>query len=91
MTRKNADDSHAAAELMGGTSQVVNEANSTLEQMEASMNEINASSGKIAKIIKIIVLKNLQTRLMGELVGLPETWRLALRSNRAVPRIVRFL
>ena len=64
MTRKNADDSRTAADLMNGTSQVVHEANGTLEQMEHSMNDINGSSEKIAKIIKVIDGIAFQTNIL---------------------------
>lgn len=64
MTRKNADDSRVATELMHGTNQVVGEANRTLEQMEASMRDINASSEKIGKIIKVIDEIAFQTNIL---------------------------
>ena len=53
MTRKNAEDSRSAAELMHDANQAVGAANATLIQMEATMHEINASSEKIARIIKV--------------------------------------
>ena len=64
MTRKNADDSRSAAELMNETGQVVSVANLTLGQMEASMQEINASSEKIGKIIKVIDGIAFQTNIL---------------------------
>ena len=64
MTRKNAEDSRRAAELMGETNRVVSDANHTLEQMELSMKEINASSEKIAKIIKVIDEIAFQTNIL---------------------------
>ena len=62
--RKNADDSHAAADLMNDTSQVVVEANQTLNLMESSMRDINASSEKIGKIIKVIDEIAFQTNIL---------------------------
>ena len=64
MTRKSAEDSRAAAELMTAASRVVDDANLTLEHMERSMNEINASSEKIAKIIKVIDEIAFQTNIL---------------------------
>jgi methyl-accepting chemotaxis protein len=64
MTRKNADNSRTAAELMGQTAQVVDEANRTLEQMEGSMREINESSDKVGKIIKVIDEIAFQTNIL---------------------------
>jgi methyl-accepting chemotaxis protein/methyl-accepting chemotaxis protein-1 (serine sensor receptor) len=64
MTRKNADSSRMAAELMVETSAVVQEANRTLGQMEASMQEIHTSSGKIGKIIKVIDEIAFQTNIL---------------------------
>jgi methyl-accepting chemotaxis protein len=64
MTRKNADDSRSAATLMTETSQVVEEANSTLHDMEASMLEINASSERVGKIIKVIDEIAFQTNIL---------------------------
>src|ERR1035438_1146553 len=64
MTRKNADDSRAAAALMSDAGEVVGVANHTLAQMEASMQEINASSEKIGKIIKVIDGIAFQTNIL---------------------------
>ncbi len=64
MTRKNADNSRTAAELMGRTSQVIEEANRTLEQMEVSMREINEASDKVGKIIKVIDEIAFQTNIL---------------------------
>jgi methyl-accepting chemotaxis protein len=64
MTRKNADDSKAAADLMVETSRVVEEANRTLVHMEASMQDINASSDKVGKIIKVIDEIAFQTNIL---------------------------
>jgi methyl-accepting chemotaxis protein/methyl-accepting chemotaxis protein-1 (serine sensor receptor) len=54
MTRKNAENSKVAAEMMDAVDQRVREGNRTLEEMVDSMTEINASSDKISKIIKVI-------------------------------------
>lgn len=64
MTQKNAEDSQSAAGLMNESSLVVVEANHTLAQMEASMHEINASSEKIGKIIKVIDEIAFQTNIL---------------------------
>jgi methyl-accepting chemotaxis protein/methyl-accepting chemotaxis protein-1 (serine sensor receptor) len=64
MIRKNADDSHVAAELMNETGQVVTEANQTLVQMEKSMQEINGASEKIGRIIKVIDEIAFQTNIL---------------------------
>jgi methyl-accepting chemotaxis protein/methyl-accepting chemotaxis protein-1 (serine sensor receptor) len=90
MTRKNAENSQAVAKLMAETEVKVGGANSALDQMVTSMQEIDGSSDKVAKIIKTSFLKNLLT-LRKESAGLPDTWLLALLSNRAARRIGRFL
>ena len=64
MTRKNADDAGAAAKLMSEAGEVVRQANQTLGDMESSMKEINASSGKIAKIINVIDEIAFQTNIL---------------------------
>ena len=64
MTRKNSDDSRSAAALMNETNQVVGDANRTLQEMEASMKEINASSDRIAKVIKVIDEIAFQTNIL---------------------------
>ncbi|HWC97657.1 MAG TPA: methyl-accepting chemotaxis protein [Candidatus Sulfopaludibacter sp.] len=64
MTRKNAEDSQMAAELMNATNQVVDTANNTLGQMEASMHGITASSEKIARIIRVIDEIAFQTNIL---------------------------
>jgi methyl-accepting chemotaxis protein/methyl-accepting chemotaxis protein-1 (serine sensor receptor) len=64
MTRKNADDARHATELMNETSHQVDEANRTLVQMESSMQDINASSEKIARIIKVIDEIAFQTNIL---------------------------
>ena len=64
MTRKNVEDSRTAADLMTQTSQVVAEANRSLEEMQVSMHDINASSEKIAKIIRVIDEIAFQTNIL---------------------------
>jgi methyl-accepting chemotaxis protein/methyl-accepting chemotaxis protein-1 (serine sensor receptor) len=63
-TQRNADESRQAAGLMNETSEVVEEANRTLEQMEASMRDINGSSERIGKIIKVIDEIAFQTNIL---------------------------
>jgi methyl-accepting chemotaxis protein/methyl-accepting chemotaxis protein-1 (serine sensor receptor) len=64
MTEKNADNARAAASLMTETSTVVRDANSSLDQMQTSMREINASSSKIGKIIQVIDEIAFQTNIL---------------------------
>ena len=64
MTRKNAENSHSAAEVMGQVDNNVSHANETLESMLESMHEINASSDKISKIIKVIDEIAFQTNIL---------------------------
>jgi methyl-accepting chemotaxis protein len=64
MTRKNAENSQDAAAVMAVVNDCVKEANRTLEQMVVSMQEINISSGKISKIIKVIDEIAFQTNIL---------------------------
>jgi methyl-accepting chemotaxis protein/methyl-accepting chemotaxis protein-1 (serine sensor receptor) len=64
MTRHSADNARLAADHMAETARVVGDANRTLEEMIASMREINNSSGKIAKIIKVIDEIAFQTNIL---------------------------
>ncbi|HKW96447.1 MAG TPA: methyl-accepting chemotaxis protein [Bryobacteraceae bacterium] len=64
MTRKNAENSRSAATLMKNASELVMAANHNLEQMVGSMQEINTSSDKIAKIIKVIDEISFQTNIL---------------------------
>jgi methyl-accepting chemotaxis protein len=64
MTRKNAENSKAAAAVMATVDKQVKEGNDTLGQMVVSMQEINASSDKIAKIIKVIDEIAFQTNIL---------------------------
>ena len=64
MTRKNAENSKVAAEFTGQVDGRVAAANQTLDQMVASMTEINASSEKVSKIIKVIDEIAFQTNIL---------------------------
>ena len=64
MTQTNADNSRRAADVMSEVDREVQEANQTLEQMKSSMAEINTSSEKIAKIIKVIDEISFQTNIL---------------------------
>jgi len=64
MTRQNADHSKAVTELMSETAGSVQEANQKLEQMVSSMQDITASSDRIAKIIKVIDEIAFQTNIL---------------------------
>ena len=64
MTRKNAENSGAAAGVMEQVDRTVSDANRTLAEMVVSMQEINASSDKIARIIKVIDEIAFQTNIL---------------------------
>lgn len=64
MTQTNADNSKRAAEVMSEVDHEVQGANQTLELMKSSMAEINSSSEKIAKIIKVIDEISFQTNIL---------------------------
>ena len=64
MTQTNADNSRRAAEVVSEVDREVQGANQTLEQMKSSMAEINSSSQKIAKIIKVIDEISFQTNIL---------------------------
>ncbi|HEV8038618.1 MAG TPA: methyl-accepting chemotaxis protein [Bryobacteraceae bacterium] len=64
MTRKNAENSKSAADVMATVDREVKEGNQTLDQMVVSMQQINASSDKIAKIIKVIDEIAFQTNIL---------------------------
>jgi len=64
MTRKNAENSQSAADVMTAVDRHVKEGNRTLEQMVVSMSEINASSDKISKIIRVIDEIAFQTNIL---------------------------
>jgi len=64
MTKKNADSSMEAANLMSIVDQRVLAANGTLGEMVISMGEITTSSDKISKIIKVIDEIAFQTNIL---------------------------
>lgn len=64
MTQKNAENSREAAIQMGKAEDEVREANSHLQQMLKSMEEINSSSEKISRIIKVIDEIAFQTNIL---------------------------
>jgi methyl-accepting chemotaxis protein len=64
MTRRTADHSRTAADLMDQTHTVVSDANRTLEMMQSSMRDINTSSDKIGQIIKVIDGIAFQTNIL---------------------------
>ncbi len=64
VTRKNADNTRAVAGLMGETSRLVENANRNLAEMVESMKEINGSSEKISKIIRVIDEIAFQTNIL---------------------------
>jgi methyl-accepting chemotaxis protein len=64
MTRKNAENSKSAAEVMVTVDREVKEGNQTLDQMVTSVQQINASSDKISKIIKVIDEIAFQTNIL---------------------------
>ena len=64
MTRKNAENSQAAAGVMAEVDQRVTEGNRTLAEMVQSMQEITGSSDKISKIIKVIDEIAFQTNIL---------------------------
>ncbi len=64
MTRKNAENSKSAADVMATVDRQVKAGNQTLEQMVTSMEQINSSSDKIAKIIKVIDEIAFQTNIL---------------------------
>ncbi|MCW5978967.1 MAG: hypothetical protein KIT09_12880 [Bryobacteraceae bacterium] len=64
MTRKNAENSQAAADYMTQVEARVAQANRALEQMIGSMKDINSASDKIARIIKVIDEIAFQTNIL---------------------------
>ena len=64
MSRKNADNSKSAAALVTQSQQKFGETNGKLEQMVRAMNDINASSDKVSKIIKVIDEIAFQTNIL---------------------------
>jgi methyl-accepting chemotaxis protein len=64
ITRKNAENTRTVTSLMGDASQLVNGANHNLGEMIHSMTEINTSSEKISKIIRVIDEIAFQTNIL---------------------------
>ncbi len=64
MTRKNTDNSKAAAQEMDAVDGRVSDGNAALDQMVSSMEEITSSSAKISKIIKTIDDIAFQTNIL---------------------------
>jgi methyl-accepting chemotaxis protein len=64
ITRKNADNTNAVAGLMEESARLVGDANHNLEDMVRSMKEINGSSEKISKIIRVIDEIAFQTNIL---------------------------
>jgi len=64
MTQKNAENSSQSAALMLRVEEAIEASNSTLRSLQASMDEIGASSGKISGIIKVIDNIAFQTNLL---------------------------
>jgi methyl-accepting chemotaxis protein len=64
MTRRNAENSDSAALLVGESGRRVEEANRNLTQLVTAMGEINTSSEKISKIIKVIDEIAFQTNIL---------------------------
>jgi methyl-accepting chemotaxis protein len=64
ITQKNAENTRTVAGLMNETAQLVGGANRSLEEMVQSMNEINTSSEKISKIIRVIDEIAFQTNIL---------------------------
>jgi methyl-accepting chemotaxis protein len=64
MARKNAENSHSAAGLVAQSQQRFVDTNQALELMIVAMNDINTSSDKVAKIIKVIDEIAFQTNIL---------------------------
>jgi methyl-accepting chemotaxis protein len=64
VTRKNADNTRTVAGLMAETARLVENANHNLKEMVESMKEINGSSEKISKIIRVIDEIAFQTNIL---------------------------
>jgi methyl-accepting chemotaxis protein/methyl-accepting chemotaxis protein-1 (serine sensor receptor) len=64
MAHQNAENSQTAAQLVTSSQQKFVEANRKLEQMVVAMREINTSSDKISKIIKVIDEIAFQTNIL---------------------------
>jgi methyl-accepting chemotaxis protein len=64
MAQRNSENSHAAAELVKQSDDKFADANRSLQDMISAMAEINASSDKISKIIKVIDEIAFQTNIL---------------------------
>ncbi len=64
MARKNMDNSRSTAALVGQSQEMFAKANRQLAEMVVSMDEINESSGKISRIIKVIDEIAFQTNIL---------------------------
>jgi methyl-accepting chemotaxis protein len=64
MTKRNAENTRSATELVYMGEKSMGEANRRLEQMVHSMQEINASSDKISRIIRVIEEIAFQTNIL---------------------------
>jgi methyl-accepting chemotaxis protein len=64
MARKNTENSRSAADLVTQSQQKFVETNQALQQTVTAMGEINAQSGKISKIIKVIDEIAFQTNIL---------------------------
>ena len=64
MARKNTANSRTMANLVGQSQEMFNHTNRQLEEMVLSMGEIDQSSGKISKIIKVIDEIAFQTNIL---------------------------
>jgi methyl-accepting chemotaxis protein len=64
ITRKNADTSREVAESVGGATELVADANSKLEEMVRRMRDIDQSSDKTIRIIKVIDEIAFQTNIL---------------------------
>jgi methyl-accepting chemotaxis protein len=64
MTRRNAENSESAAQLMGEADKMVERSNQALDQMVGSMKSISDASTRVAKIIKTIDEIAFQTNIL---------------------------
>jgi methyl-accepting chemotaxis protein/methyl-accepting chemotaxis protein-1 (serine sensor receptor) len=64
VTRKNAENTRSMAGLMTETARLVDHANHSLDEMVQSMKEINGSSEKISRIIRVIDEIAFQTNIL---------------------------
>ncbi len=64
MAQRNTENSHTAADLVTSSGLKFVQTNKSLEQTVAAMTEINAQSGKISKIIKVIDEIAFQTNIL---------------------------